>query len=402
MKNKASRIFRIAVCPTVRNPREKAEKMDFKKKIFLLLAMVCSPAFLMKASEETEMSKRDGTPRVVLITLDGYRWQEVFGGADSLLVNNEGYVSNKAGVKAKYWRATREERRKAIAPFLWTVVEKEGLLIGDRYGNSKMEAANTMRFSYPGYNELLCGFADDEHIDSNDKIYNPNVSVLEAANKSRLYRGRVLVFAGWDNFPFILNERRSGLEVNSCRRRSMSENPTPTERFLDELQDDDPRYWSEVRNDFITFHYALEAMKSRHPKIVYIAFGETDEFAHDGRYDQYLNSARLCDNLVRRLWEYCQRDKFYKGKTTFIITCDHGRGRSEINMEDWKSHGQDIPGSGETWLAAFGERVPAKGVVSDGVTYHTNQVAPTMAKILGIPFPVNRRHSGKPIDLMDW
>ncbi|MGI8992391.1 MAG: hypothetical protein ACR2I2_22775, partial [Bryobacteraceae bacterium] len=37
---------------------------------------------------------------------------------------------------------------------------------------------NGLNFSYPGYSETLCGFADPR-IKSNDKVPNPNVTVLE-------------------------------------------------------------------------------------------------------------------------------------------------------------------------------------------------------------------------------
>ena len=49
-------------------------------------------------------------------------------------------------------------------------------------------------------------------------------------------------------------------------------------------------------------------------------------FAHDGRYDHYLEAAHNTDQMIKDLWDYCQNDTVYKGKTTFIITTDHGRG----------------------------------------------------------------------------
>jgi len=42
-------------------------------------------------------------------------------------------------------------------------------------------------FSYPGYNELFSGFADDS-VNSNDKKNNPNITVFEAANKSETFK----------------------------------------------------------------------------------------------------------------------------------------------------------------------------------------------------------------------
>src|SRR5690606_22459764 len=100
------------------------------------------------------------------------------------------------------------------------------------------------------------------------------------------------------------------------------------EKYLNILQPQTHSPWSGVRLDIFTHHYALEYMKRKHPRVTYIAYGETDDFAHDGRYDHYLHAARRTDKFIREIWEYCQSDPFYKDNTTFIITTDHGRGGS--------------------------------------------------------------------------
>ena len=45
-----------------------------------------------------------------------------------------------------------------------------------------------MSFSYPGYSEMFCGWPDDDRIDSNDPVPNPNVSVLEVVNQDPRYK----------------------------------------------------------------------------------------------------------------------------------------------------------------------------------------------------------------------
>ncbi len=39
------------------------------------------------------------TENIVIVTLDGMRWQEVFGGADSALINNINYTKDTADTK---------------------------------------------------------------------------------------------------------------------------------------------------------------------------------------------------------------------------------------------------------------------------------------------------------------
>jgi hypothetical protein len=62
-----------------------------------------------------------------------------------------------------------------------------------------------MWFSYPGYNEILTGKADDQNIFSNDKIPNPNETILEQFAKT--YDPlKVAAFGSWDVFDYIVNQ----------------------------------------------------------------------------------------------------------------------------------------------------------------------------------------------------
>jgi hypothetical protein len=339
--------------------------------------------------------------RVVLITLDGFRWEELFGGADTKLISNKMYMDNNEDnvkdLNALFNRPTGKERRETLLPFIWTTVKNKGTLIGNRWDGCKMNVANKMYFSYPGYNELLCGFPDDANVHSNDTIYNPNVNILEIANNTPEYKGRVLAFCSWDCFPYILNVKRSKLEVNAGYMHTLSPCPTKMELFLNTIEDENPRHWRDERFDVYTFHYGLEAMKTRKPKFIYFAFDETDDFSHDGRYDQYLKSAHRADMFIKELWEYTQSDSFYRNKTTFIITCDHGRGNGETRPDDWKGHGYDIKNSDQTWVIAFGKGVPAHGEVKKDCQYYTKQIAPTIASILKILFNPKNDNAGKKI-----
>src|SRR5229473_2260890 len=67
------------------------------------------------------------TENVIVVTLDGFRWQEFFGGADETLLNKEfGGVRDLDWLKKRYWRGTAEERRSVLLPFFWNTLAKEG------------------------------------------------------------------------------------------------------------------------------------------------------------------------------------------------------------------------------------------------------------------------------------
>ena len=117
------------------------------------------------------------TEHVVLVTLDGVRWQDVFRGAAPELLADETYVKDPS-VRARFQGDTLKQRRVKLLPFFWHRLAKDGVVWGDRDQNSPASVTNPYYFSYPGYNEMLTDVADPA-IDSNDNVWNPNVTVLE-------------------------------------------------------------------------------------------------------------------------------------------------------------------------------------------------------------------------------
>ncbi len=328
------------------------------------------------------------TENVFLITLDGLRWQELFTGADPLLIGDEDYVGDVDALRERFWADDPEARRELLMPFFWTVIAEQGQLYGNRAHGSNVDVTNNHVFSYPGYNEILTGFAD-ERIDSNDKVDNPNKTVLEFVNEQPGFEGKVAAFGSWDVFPYIINERRSGIPVNAGFRTAQGDDLTDRERFLNEMQPQVPSPWSTVRLDAFTHHYAVEHLKKHRPRLLYIAYGETDDFAHNGNYAAYLTSARQTDAFIQALWEWIQADDAYRDKTTLLITTDHGRGEGEA----WTGHGTDIEGADAIWFAVLGPDTRALGEVKTAGQYYQNQVAKTTAAFLGLDYQ-NEREVG--------
>ncbi|TMM59062.1 phosphoglyceromutase [Maribacter algarum] len=320
--------------------------------------------------------------KVVLITLDGLRWQELFTGADPLLIANKKYVRDTTELKNRFWRDSPKERREVLFPFLWKEVAQIGQIHGNRNLGSKVDLKNKMWFSYPGYNEILSGKADDTNIDSNDKINNKNITILELANQDPRYKDKVAAFASWDVFPYIINEERSGVPVNAGFELAEGEDLSVREQFLNELQPTVPSPWSTVRLDAFTHQYAMEHIKKNHPELVYIAYGETDDFAHEGHYDAYLKSANTTDAFIKELWDFTQKDSFYKDNTVLIISTDHGRGA--LDIKSWTGHGDKVKDAGGVWLILFGSGVEPLGEISKEEQLYSNQIAPTIAKILDL------------------
>jgi len=334
------------------------------------------------------------TQNVVLITYDGLRWQEVFGGCDETLLNREqgGGVRDVTGLKARFWRETAEMRREALLPFFWKTIAARGQVFGDPEHNCRARVTNGRNFSYPGYNEILTGIAD-ETIDSNAKKNNHNVTVLEWLHARPGFAGRVAAYCSWDVFPYIINSQRSRIPVNAGW--------TPFDVGYDDVRlaalndavHDSMRVWENVRDDGLTFHGSVEYLKVKRPRILYISFGETDDWAHEGRYDQVLDSARRTDGFIERLWDLLQSLPEYAGKTSLVLTTDHGRGDSRV---EWKNHGKDTAGSDRMWIAVMGPDTPATGCRSN-LDITQSQVAATVAELLGEDYHAAVPQSGAPL-----
>jgi hypothetical protein len=320
------------------------------------------------------------TENLVIVTLDGMRWQEVFKGVDPAIIINKKFTSDSEAVIKNFWNDDINERRKKLFPFLWTTIESHGVLLGNRTKGCAVNNANQYWFSYPGYNEIFTGYPDTA-VNSNDKIKNENINVLEFINQQKNYTGKVAAFTTWDVFPYILNKWRSNIYVNAGVD-TLHFN-TPEFNVLNDLQFLAPEPLN-VRLDVNTYLAGKAYLKTYKPKVLYIAFDETDDFAHEGMYDQYLKSAHAEDAMIADLWRTLQSLPEYKNKTTLIVTCDHGRG--DAIKDQWTSHGQEIADAGQIWIAAIGPDTNHTGEATNCGTLYQAQLATTFAALLSFYF----------------
>jgi hypothetical protein len=346
-----------------------------------LAAAALGLALLAQRSPAEEPGRR--TENVVLIVSDGLRWQEVFRGAEDALTREDcGGVEDRDALRREYWRGTAEERRRALLPFFWTVIAERGQLFGNQTEGSLAHDTNGQDFSYPGYNEMLTG-APDPRIGSNDPVPNPNTTVFEWLNRQPPLAGRVAAFGTWSVFDAIFNAKRSGLKTCSGWRPADVCLAPPAPDMLRRLYGTTTRYWADNAWDSFLQASVLDEIRRNQPRVLFVGYGETDEWAHLGRYDLLLESARNTDRFIAELWDTMQSLPQYKGKTTFLITADHGRGQG---LEDWKEHGNDTPGSSEIWIAALGPDTPAWGERKQTAAVTQAQIAATVAALLGYDY----------------
>lgn len=332
---------------------------------------------------------------VVLITLDGLRWQEVFSGLDRRLALSEDYSGLSDKLMDEFWDDSADVRAQKLLPFLHDVVFKKGSYVGNRDQASCAKVSNDWYFSYPGYSEILTGIVNPS-INSNVKTPNPERSIFELLNAVPEFKGRSASFASWDVFPFILNTQRSGLHVNAFHKE---EDPqSEFELLLNRLLEDTPAPWATVRNDSFTHHYAMSYFKREKPRVLFISYGETDDFAHDGKYDEYIFAANRTDRFIGEIWKMVQETEGYKDNTDLFITVDHGRG--EEPAETWRHHAsktsvtsymsslasyeEGIVGSDAVWMAGMGPGIPNSKLINTGRNcLSSNRIAATLLELLG-------------------
>lgn len=353
--------------------------------VFCLLLTVAGKAQTALPSHKTE--------NVIIVMTDGLRWKEVFRGAEPSLVEAIGDERERAEVRRTFGQATPEARREALMPFVWTTLARQGQLFGNRDKNSTSRVTNGKNFSYPGYSETLCGFADDR-VDSNAKRPNPNVTVFEWLNGMPQYRNRVAAFAAWDVFPFILNTERSGLLVNAGFDPLTTGKMTPNIALLNRLKAETPPKWDAEPWDSFTFYTALEYLRENKPRVLYVSLGETDEWAHEGNYAEYLKAAHRADGYLKQLYDVLQTLPQYRGKTSLIFLPDHGRGDAP---DGWKSHGAQLTESQFTWMAFLGPDTQPRGERANVPTVEQNQIAATLAAFLGEDYRKSVPNAGKPV-----
>jgi hypothetical protein len=328
-------------------------------------------------------------PNLIIVTTDGLRWQEVFQGLDAEIAANEKFnQGDSLTLFKKYDGKNEAEKRSRLMPFLWSGADGNAMIFGNRNRNNKVNVENPYWFSYPGYSELLTGYADSA-VNSNAYPPNPNSNLLAFLNKQPAYRNKVIAFGAWFAFDRILNEKASGFPViNAFDPLSSILHDDQSIELSKMLKDSYRPFRDEECLDVFTHYQALHYLKTRKPKAIYISYGETDEWAHAGKYSDYLNAAHQTDAWIREIWNWVQSTPGYRNNTYLLFTTDHGRGFHNA----WTDHGIGIEGASSIWFALLGPKElknklnlnPGEQTLSD--QYYQKQLAATLCGLLGLKF----------------
>jgi hypothetical protein len=333
---------------------------------------------------------------LILLTLDGVRIQELFGGMDPVIAADaeRSGIDDPAVTRSRYWRATPEERRKALMPFFWETLAPGGMVFGNPARGSPVTVRNTQWFSYPGYSEILTGQPQPD-VTSNDFVRYPHDTVLDYIHrKLGLEFAQTAQFGSWDGFPMAASRRNGTFLMNGAYDPLPPALSTPEMDGLVALRRQVMGLWEESSNDVLTFRLALAYLRRHEPRVMWIGLGQSDDWAHARRYDRLLDYLALADDLIEELWRTMQSLDRYRSRTTLIITTDHGRGRTPV---DWVDHDAGIQGSQDIWIAIIGPDTPATGEAHQVPDLTQSDIAATMLQYLGLDYRDFNPAAGPPL-----
>ena len=354
-----------------------------------LVAALCALFCGLAAADATDRN-------IILVTLDGVRIQELFGGMDASIAATEADsgIYDLEFTRSRYWRDTASERRETLMPFFWKTLVPAGMVLGNQALGSKVTVRNSMWFSYPGYSEILTGQPQPD-VTSNDFVRYPHETVLEYIHRTiGLKLTETAQIGSWEGFKMAASQHEGTFLMLGAYDRMPADLSTPEMDLIGTLRPQVMELWEESSNDALAFRLGLAYLKRHQPRVLWLGLGQSDDWAHTRRYDRLLDYLQLADGFLAELWTTLQSMDRYRDRTTLIITTDHGRGRTP---QDWVDHAAGIEDSQDIWIAIIGPDTPALGEVSDYADVTQSDIAATMLQYLGLDYRKFNPQAGPPI-----
>lgn len=311
---------------------------------------------------------------VVLVTIDGARWQEIFGGVDAALARRHGLSAHEV-VPAD-----------VLLPNLHRRVAARGVAIGAP-GHGLIRASGPRHVSLPGYLELLSGSALG--CTDNDCAPTKRTTILDEVRAlPGVQPVDVAAIGSWEVLERAVSCDPASLTVSTGRSVGVSRERVRAGEgmaaLLDVAAGSSP--WpghGDYRADRFTGPIALGYLRARRPRFLFVGLGDTDEHAHRDDYRSYLHALRAADDFVGELLDVVTDD------TVVLVTADHGR------ASDFSSHGRDAASS-RVFLLATGGGLPVRGAVDTSDDLRLGDVATTLRALFGLPTLADRA----PIDAL--
>jgi len=320
-----------------------------------------------------DVSERESEERsegaVVLVVLDGVRWQEIFGGADRTL-------AHQRGLNPLAWASPR-----ALMPNLQHLLETRAIALGAPGHGADITATGPQFISMPGYLEIFAG-RPDPACESNDCARPPSSTVVDDVVASS-GPDDAAVISSWPPIARASSADASKVVVSAGRKRLERGDVLRADEGTATLLESGARAAAfpgqgDYRPDAITARVALRVLVTRSPRFLFVGLGDADEYGHHDDYAGYLGAIHASDAFLGDLFVALDQMGARGRHTTVLLTSDHGR------AYDFRNHGARYPESGRVWLVAAGGEIQGHGLVAAAGRHTLSDVAPTVRALLGI------------------
>lgn len=276
---------------------------------------------------------------VILITIDGVRWQEIFNGTERVR-------SLSPAVSAA-----------TLLPNLHKLGTERGAFLGAP-GRGTIAASGPNFVSLPGYTEILGGRPSPCR--DNGCSRTTAATLLDEAEAAG---AKVAGFGSWERLEYAASARTTPFMMSFGRHGDDQINPWPGH--------------GDYRPDHLTADAALAYYAAEQPDVLFLGLGDPDEYAHRGDYNQYIVSLRYADQVVGRFLDLLDASGDRGRRTHVVVTADHGRSYGF-------SHHGSMYEAARVWMVAAGPWFTARGPVASTRARHLADIAPTLRLVLGL------------------
>jgi len=256
--------------------------------------------------------------------------------------------------------------------------------------DAPMVASGPRFVSLPGYREILTGRRDDRCLDNDCAAIDEPTLLDELRTTGLPDAADVAVVASWETIARAASIAPSSLALSAGRHGGRALAVSEAAR-ADLGAGARASAWpghGDYRPDAFTAALALDVVAARHPSVLWLALGDSDEYAHRGDRAGYLGALAAADGVLARLVAAVGLDD-----AVFFITADHGRSAS------FRDHG-DSPESAAVWLVAAGAGIAPTGFAHTRALHRLADVAPTVRALLRVPADASPRAGGAIAELI--
>jgi hypothetical protein len=281
-----------------------------------------------------EVPRTTRTDQVVVVAIDGVRWQDVFA-------------------------------KDASLPTLRRFMTTDGVSVGAP-GYGEMRATGPNYVSLPGYTEIFTG--RKSACKSNDCAPIDQRTIVDEVIDSG---GDAAVIASWEAIDRAAAKEPGRAVLSTGRRRVAHREALEGKAFEDGAKSGPGCGVGEYRPDAHTIRVALDYFSRHSPRFAFVGLGDTDEHAHRENRAGYMEALRAADGFLERL------EPLLSEHSAIFVTADHGR------AANFRDHGA-MPEAARVWLVARGAGIAARGP-QGASPVRLADIAPTIRCLLGLP-----------------